>query len=48
MRNPVILLGDVLGRTGCCAVVCYGATRHDPSINLLVYAHACASTQPLI
>ena len=28
IRNLVILLGDVLGRTGCCAVVCYWAMRH--------------------
>ena len=26
-RNPVILLGDVLGSTGYCPVVCYCANR---------------------
>jgi hypothetical protein len=48
LRNPVVLLGEVIGRTECCAVVCYCAKRHDLSINHLVYDHRYAYSHPLI
>jgi hypothetical protein len=48
LRNPVILLGDVLGRTGYCAVVCYCVKRYYLPINHLVCNYSFASSLPLI